>query len=417
MKVLWLINVALPEASRLMGEPPTPFGGWLVGSSKVLAERHNVRLAIAYPGRSCGTWLGIDTTFHQFRGLTARPMPEGWFPQDFASMLNSLKPDLVHIFGTEFAHTLAMVNACIDGRVPFVISVQGLASVIAKHYTQGLPPGVQRRYTPRDLVRRDNVRRQQEKFMMRGRLEVMALQKARHIIGRTCWDQACVWRVNPTAIYHHCNEILRPEFYEGRWASSSCETQTLFMSQGSYPIKGLHFLLEAFSDTAAEFPESKLLVAGTSVVPYGARGYLLQSSYSSYIAELLRRYGLRERVRFTGALSAREMKRALLSANVFVLPSTIENSPNSLGEAMLLGMPVVASYVGGVPDFVDHGVDGYLYQSDAPYMLAHHVRRIFTAPEEAENLGRRARLRASKLFDPERNTDELLRVYADVVSD
>jgi len=400
-----------------MGESASPFGGWLVGSAARLADREDVSLAIAYPGPKNGTWRGINTTYYQFRRLASTPKHEGWFPDDFGDLVNWVRPDLVHIFGTEFGQTLAMVNACIAHRVPFVISVQGLVSVIATHYTLGLPPEVQSRYTVRDLLRHDNIRRQQMKLAERGRFEITAIRKARHVIGRTAWDQACVGRLNPAAVYHHCNEILRSEFYEGTWNMRNCRKSTLFVAQAGYPIKGLHLLLEAFVEVACDFPDASLVIGGVPVVGSGVRGRVMQSSYGAYIGDLIRRYRLRQRIRFTGLLGPTEMKGELLGANAFILPSTIENSPNSLGEAMLLGMPVVASYVGGIPDFIHHGVDGFLYQADAPYMLAHYIKRTFSEPAEAERMALRARKLASERFDSARNTEQLLSIYGEVMHD
>lgn len=417
MKVLWVTNVPVPEASELMGLPATPFGGWLVESANLLGEQSSVDLAVAYPGPTTGSWQGRNMTFHQFCRVATQSIPDGWFPTEFGTLLDALKPDLVHIFGTEFPHSLAMVHACLARDAKFVVSIQGLVSVHAKHYTLGLPARVQFRYTLRDILRLDNVRKQEAKLSRRGQLEVRALAKSNHVVGRTAWDRTCVARINPLATYHHCYESLRPEFFSEQWDFRKCTPYTLFVSQGSYPIKGLHLLLEGLAEVSREFPQARLTVAGTRVFGTGVRGRLLQSSYSKYIAELLDKHKLNERVAFLGPSSASEMKRAMLSSNAIVLPSTIENSPNSLGEAMVLGIPVVASYVGGVPDFVDHGVDGYLYQADAPYMMAHYIRRVFADSAGAEALGLRARARALRIFDAARNTNRLIAIYEQILQE
>ena len=105
------------------------------------------------------------------------------------------------------------------------------------------------------------------------------------------------------------------------------------------------------------------------------------------------------------------MKQAYLSANVFVLPSTIENSPNSLGEAMLLGVPCAASLVGGVSNLLADGKEGLVYQSTAPYMLAYYVNQVFAMGDQAETLGAAAREHALKTHDPEKNLRDLLDIY------
>ncbi|HIS58965.1 MAG TPA: glycosyltransferase family 4 protein, partial [Candidatus Faecousia faecipullorum] len=91
--------------------------------------------------------------------------------------------------------------------------------------------------------------------------------------------------------------------------------------------------------------------------------------------------------------------------------------PNSLGEAMLLGVPSVASDVGGVADMMDHGKEGYICQPTAPYMLAHHICRIFRMEEDAENLGSAARAHAQKTHDPEKNLAALLHIYEEVIGE
>ena len=105
------------------------------------------------------------------------------------------------------------------------------------------------------------------------------------------------------------------------------------------------------------------------------------------------------------------MKQAFLDANVFVLPSTIENSPNSLGEAMLLGVPCVAADVGGVTTMMRHRLEGEVYPSTAPYMLAFYVENIFAQGEAAEAMGEAARAHAGVTHDPEKNLADLLEIY------
>ena len=105
------------------------------------------------------------------------------------------------------------------------------------------------------------------------------------------------------------------------------------------------------------------------------------------------------------------MYEAYVKANVMVMCSNIENSPNCIGEAMLVGTPVVAACVGGVMNLVEHKTDGYLYQHNAPYMLAYYVCRIFENPEIANQFSRNGIVKANKLYNPLQNTVSLLEIY------
>ena len=78
------------------------------------------------------------------------------------------------------------------------------------------------------------------------------------------------------------------------------------------------------------------------------------------------------------------MKKLNLKSNVYICPSSIENSPNSVAEAQILGIPLIASYTGGTPDMVTHGVSGYLYRFEEVEMLAALVCKVFDMEECSE---------------------------------
>jgi glycosyltransferase involved in cell wall biosynthesis len=421
MNILWLTNVPLPEASQLMNEASTPFGGWLVNASTRLSEEEVISLAIAFPKTGLSdvlTLMGIKKTYYAFPPIGENEPNTSEGSKFLTRILEQAKPDIVHIFGTEYAHTLAMVNACNKLNIAAVISIQGLTSVIAGHYLSGLPVNVQNRFTLRDLIKQDNLKQQQSKFVKRGALEIEALQKVKHVIGRTTWDRACTYQINPDAEYHFCNETLRDEFYNHRWDINHCEKHSIFVSQGSYPIKGLHFMLEAMPLIVKRFPDAKLYIGGTNITQSDTlKDRLKRSSYGKYIEELIGRYNLGQSVVFTGILDEQQMCKQFLQSNVFVSPSIIENESNSLSEAKIMGVPSIASFVGGVTDRIKHYEDGFFYQFDAPYMLAYYVCEIFGNDDLALQFSEKAREHAMRTHDPEINNNTLINIYNRILSD
>lgn len=417
MKILWLTNVPLTEVSNLMNETPTPFGGWLVGSSIKLAENKNIDLCIAFPHESAKfiqMYKGEKIIYYAFKPIKEEQNKKN--QKMLESLLREVQPDLVHIHGTEYPHTLAMMNACEKLSVKAVISVQGLVSVIAKHTTANLPWKVIYGHTLRNFLRRDSVAGLKKQFEKRGRDEIAALKKAKHVIGRTEWDKACTMQINPEGEYHFCSETLRDEFYKHQWNPENIERYSIFLSQARSPIKGFHYAVEAMSEVVKSFPSAKMYVSGRHPTYSSSfKENLIATFYSKYLKKMIERFGLNQNIIFTGPLNEKEMCLRYLKSHVFVCPSTIENSPNSLGEAMILGVPCVASYVGGVPDMLQHGEEGFLYQTDAPYMLAHYVEKIFQDDNLASRISLKAREKALKTHDKEENSHRLLEIYEQII--
>lgn len=411
MKLLWLCNM-MPGAVKETVSGKAGSGGLWVDHVLSDLRKQPLSIHILCPGDGSRGEVDDKCSFSTFReGLPYVYLPE--LEEQFQKELQQFQPDVIHIWGTEYAHTLAMVNAAEkEGRLSnTVASIQGLCSVYAGHYAEGVPETVKNAFNLRDFLRRDNIRQQEKKFALRGELEEQALRKLQHVIGRTDWDQICALRVNRNVRYHFCNETLRQPFYEGQWQYENCKKHRIFASSCVYPVKGFHYLLQAFGEVAKVYPDATLAVPGKSFLSLSPKEKLRQDGYHKYLSRLAQAYGVADKIEFLGHLSAEEMKKAYLDANVFVLPSTIENSPNSLGEAMLLGVPCVAADVGGVVDLMTHREEGYVYQSTAPYMLCGYIQRIFAMEEQATNLGRAAKRHAEVTHNPKQNLDRLLEIY------
>lgn len=153
---------------------------------------------------------------------------------------------------------------------------------------------------------------------------------------------------NPKASYYQLNETLRSNFYEGQWDPKNCKSHQILVSQGDYPLKGLHYVLLAMPLIKSRFSDVSLVVTGNSIVAQKTlKDKIKLSAYGKYLLLLIQNLKLKEKVTFTGKLDADRMKQKLLDSGLFLCPSSLENSPNSLGEAMLLGYALYSSCVGG----------------------------------------------------------------------
>ena len=414
MKLLWLCNSAPGVIRSHISGKPMSGVNWV---DHVLSGLRRQGFTIRVLYRGTGEPGIIDETC-SYAAISETPehiyVPE--LEEKFREEIRAFQPDVIHSWGVEYHHALAMVNAAeAEGKLSHMVaSIQGLCRFLAEHYTDGIPGNVCRKSTLRDFLRKDNILQQQEKFLLRGQLETKALEKLHHVIGRTNWDHGCALSIHPEIAYHFCNETLRESFYEGHWDYQNCKKHSVFASSCAYPIKGFHYLLEAFARVVEAYPDATLAVTGSSFMPTDFKGKLRQSSYEKYLETLAKKYRLEEKLVFLGHLSAEKMKQAYLDANVFVLSSTLENSPNSLGEAMLLGVPSVAADVGGVRDLMKGPSEGFIYKSGDVTALAEQIIHLFAMEEEASRLGEAARNHAQITHDPEQNLRELMKIYEEI---
>lgn len=418
MKVLWLVNIMLPAYAEANGLEAGVREGWLTGLYERFLrsspETRDIRLAVCFPGDSDGRREMIgDVSFYRFREDLTRPeVYHRSLERRFRAILDEYDPDLVHIFGTEFPHALAMARAFgRPGRT--LIGIQGICSEIAKVYRADLPDAVWKRVTLRDILRQDSLIQQQEKYRVRGTREKSALLIAGHVTGRTAFDREFTRKLVPHAVYHHMNETMRAPFYEGMWTYDRAVPHTVFVAQGDYPLKGLHFLLRVMPHLKKRFPDIRVTVAGNNII----RDRLRIGAYGEYLQYLIRKSGTEDRVIFTGPLTAQGMREQYLRSHVFVCPSVLENSPNALGEAMLSGVPCIASRAGGIPSMMDDGREGILIPAGDIRALAEGITSLFENRTLCEKYSAGAAARARGTFDGAANFAQLNAIYREMAGE
>lgn len=426
MRVLWVCNMMPAAIAERIGIPYSNKEGWVSAlCERILQEEqlHNqgaegLVLGVCFP------WEGIDGVREgsleeklYYYGFSEDTVHEERYDEDLEvrlkEIITAFAPDMMHCFGTEYGHTLAALRAY-DNPSKSLIGLQGICYEIAEHYLDGVPESIVHRSTPRDFLKADNLAKQKEKMQLRGEREKECFRLAGHVTGRTEFDKRSVHAVHPEAVYHFMNETLRAPFYDGSWSLGACERYSIFVSQGNYPVKGLHYVLDALPILVRDYPGIHLYIAGDNITKTKMIDKLKISTYALYLTEQIRQGNLEKHVTFLGPLSAQEMKERMLKSHVFLSASTIENSPNSVGEAMLLGVPVVASEVGGVPDMVTDGVSGLCYTKDKQGAMASAIVRIFEDPDQAEQLSERAKRQARQRHDADANYHRLLEIYGEI---
>lgn len=415
MKILWVCNVVLNDFADEYQIKKKPFGGWMEGMLHELEKREEIIVGLCFPiidEARIKSGVHGGHPYYSFHASIDVDKYDDCMFDEFRAILNDFQPDVIHIWGTEYKHSWAMVNACNALEIidKVLIHIQGLVSFCAIHYALGIPE----KYVFAKCGALPSIYEEIADYQKRGINEKKTLKYIKHITGRTEWDKNCVRQVNKLAKYHFCNENLRDCFYKAeKWDITKCLRHSIFISQASYPVKGLHYFLQAIPMLCEKYHDLTVYIGGNDPTQQNKNGEI--SPYGVYLLELIEKLDVKDKIRFLGQLPEEEIIAQYLSANVFVSPSVIENSSNSISEAMLLGTPVVASYVGGTPSIIYHGKDGFLYPCDAYYMMAMYIGSIFDDDVLAMRLSKNGIETATERHDCEKNADRLIKIYQGMI--
>lgn len=420
MKVLWLTNSIMPDHAVALGLVPSPRAGWMPALAEAFVESGQVSLAVATNVPSAG-WRQDEVDGVHYYTI---PFSKGGFRggrlsvsliQYYQRVVEDFRPDVIHVQGTENFQGLLTGRGYL--KCPTVISIQGIIDVCQRYYWGNIPLAkLITTRTLRDWVRVDGLIEQKLRWLKWAKWEREIFATNSAFIGRTTWDRAHTRRMNPKAQYCHCDELIRQPFYSEKWDLGKINRHSIFTSIASSPLKGFHVLVKAAAVLRREFPDITIKTPLARFYPKLSglkRLWKNQRSmgYARYLTDLIRKEGLTEHIVPFSSLGADGMAEQLLQAHAFVLPSLIENSPNSLAESMLVGTPAVASYVGGVPNMVRDGESALLFNSGDESVLAERLRQLFLDDDMARALSQKARETARRRHCKEKIVYDMIEIY------
>lgn len=168
------------------------------------------------------------------------------------------------------------------------------------------------------------------------------------------------------------------------------------------PRKGVQFLLDAFAQVTREFPEARLSLIGKAE----------NAGYAQSLKDQVARLDLNGHVAFLDAMPQSELAEKIAAARVMALPSLSEGLPRVVFEAMACGTPVIGSRVDGIPEMIEEGVTGFLVPPGDGTALAERLRWVLRHPEEAAQMGQKAREFAQRFFSPQAYQENYARLFA-----
>lgn len=410
MKVLWFSNTPANGAEILKGCGVR--GGWLSSLDRALREKveltvvfyfaryvepFNHKEVMYFPicKKNWKTNIIKKNLFGDFTDKEDLPI--------YLDIISKVQPDIIHIHGTEnpFGCILG-IDSC-----PIVLSVQGSSTVYNHKYYSG----IERNYaslkgtkiwSPYSWIFNKSFNQFYKNYSNRARTrEQENLKKCKNIIGRTDWDRRITRILAPHSVYFHNDEILRDSFYKKEWKSHGNKSIVIHSTIGSAIFKGFETICQSLYELNRIGVNIEWQVAGVS------KNDLLDK----VVKKKLRTFYPLKGLALLGELDEKELIDKMMEADIYVMPSHIENSPNSLCEAMMLGMPCITTFAGGSSSLLKDKEEGLIIQEGDPWSMAGAIIELSQDPFLAQKYGQKARKRALIRHDPDTIVNELISIY------
>lgn len=392
-------------------------GGWVNSLINVLIEKTQYEIGVVYIAKDnhykkyiCNNIsyyaipLKQSTFLKYYRYITRTPV----FSFDYSiinSVIKDFTPDIVQLFGMEtpFGGVLTEITS-----VPVVVHIQGICTA---YYEKWFPMG----FSPKrvwwkssllDKLRLSTLTHQYERFYNLSKMEKAYFKNYNYYLGRTRWDYSVSRLLSPGSKYYVCDELLRAEFYNKKWVYNGGKLIISSVTNGEL-YKGFDTILR-----------TSHLLAGIGVeFEWNIYGLSADSAVVKIVESCLQLKYMENHVHFCGKKSAQEIVDSLLNSTFYVHVSHIDNSPNALCEAMLLGVPSIATYVGGIPSIIIDKVTGYLVPDSEPYSLAFLIKSLYKSEDALKEISDMAHLSALQRHDENNILDQLQKAYNDIISD
>lgn len=368
-------------------------GGWIASIQKELMMnyRDEICLSLAYHSNSNSfdkmdgvDYYGIKSIQRTFWNYENK---ERAFCKRIMEVIERCKPDVILCFGTENGLGLA----CTLTDIPVIIHIQG---ILNPYYEAWMPQGLSwcrwlwgnKQAVLTWLALKEFKKREMKMF-----------RSCKYFLGRTEWDQRIASLLAPQARYFYCSEMLRDEIYHSakQWMPQRNKVKRIVSIISGAIYKGGDVILRAARVLKENVPfEFVWEVYGVPDMKKWVKLTGVKQEWGN--------------VEVKGVITAQQLVDIVTTADVYVHPSYIENSPNTVCEAQLLGIPVIATSVGGTSTLIRHMETGVLVPANDPYFTASNIKMLIGDVALAERLGMAGREVAIERHNPQKIVSDLV---------
>lgn len=400
MRVLWF--AITPGCFHVVNT-----GSWIEALQRIFMKYlPNVDLGICFEYSESGKKKEDGVSYYPIsigdKSSSPRTRIEKLMPH-FINVVDDFKPDIIHCFGTERWH-YGLLAAKVN--VPVVIHMMGNINIydfMEEQAIHKLDYWKYFRYNPlKVFLHRKSFSIEKENRELE--MEVMACNN--YFMGRTDWDKNIVkYYGKSDAKYFPCPEAIRDEIYSSdlKWYYKPHDKIRLITIGNAGSLKGNEIMLKTAS-----------LLKNHFHVDFEWR-YTSDAYKMSFFENLSDIRCQDVNIKLIGRLNASQIAEELAEADFYVHTSIIDNSPNSLCEAQLIGTPVIAANVGGIPQLVENGTSGFLYPYNEVHTLAFKIMNLYKQKDLLEKISRNERETSHKRHDPVLLAKRIVDIYTNII--
>lgn len=400
MKVLWFSPV--PSCFS-----PTLAGGW-VGSLEEAIRNYcqEIELGIVFEYNKTGKETRNKVTYYPIH-VDNIPSPKKKYAAlrpFYLKAIEDFKPDIIQCFGTERWHYGLLTK---EVNIPFVIHIMGFMNIYDVMDERVIHKSDYWKYFSYNPLK---VWLNNKSFATREenqQLEREIMTSNHYFMGRTEWDKNIVKYYSKNAKYYHCAEAIRKEIYnsKSKWRFHNRGKVKLLTIGNAGSLKGNEIMLQA-----------AWLLKNRFNFDFEWK-YTSNPKAMSYFEKLNGINSSDVNIDLIGRLDASQIAEVLASADFYIHPAIIDNSPNTVCEAQLIGTPIIATNVGGIPQLVEDGQTGWVYPYSEPHALAFEIMNLYEQRDLLQHVSDNEYKVSHERHNPETIVKTLVSIYKDIIND
>lgn len=415
IKVLWLSGSQLNSKTNFFYET------WLSSMAELLIKSKSVELYNICHGDVEEIIYLADTEVKEWvipkKKSNRTGLPPKWIIKEIEEIVKSIEPDIVHIWGMEKYWGLLTSYGILGENV--LLEIQGIKYTCEEVYYGGLSPKellftlrikeliFLNRFLPIEKIR----------FKRWGEKEKKMIKSHHHIGTQSDWVRHHIEFQNAEAKAYQSLIALRKEFLNPQpWKIRNNESgDIVLMTSSSFatPYKGIHILLDVIELLKRKYSNIKLKIAGDWNIN---NPFYKKSGYLKWFVSKAQKMGLYESLEFTGPLNASQLLSHFYASDVYIVPSYVESYCLALAEAMSVGIPCVASYIGGMTELGKDNESVLFFPIGDHFKCAGNIDKIISDKALAMKLSENAQKRNQNINKPENVVNRQLEIYNEILT-